>query len=225
MIPWLDPALKPHFPATSSALAEPDGLLAAGGQLSVDWLLLAYRNGIFPWFNEDQPILWWSPAPRTVLYPRDFHASRSLRKLERQARYRITEDRAFARVVAACAADRPGQRGTWINSLMIDAYRRMHRSGHAHSIECREGEELVGGLYGIAIGKVFFGESMFSLRANASKLCLKHLAECGRYELIDCQMPTPHLQSLGAVEIDRVTFESELERWTGANRASLSNPG
>ena len=225
MIPWLDPALKPHFPATSSALAEPDGLLAAGGQLSVDWLLLAYRNGIFPWFNEGQPSLWWSPAPRTVLDPRNFHASKSLRKLERQGRYRITEDQAFAAVVTACAADRPGQRGTWINSLMIDAYRRMHRAGHAHSIECREGEELVGGLYGIALGKVFFGESMFSLRANASKLCLKYLAECGRYELIDCQMSTPHLHSLGAVEIDRKAFESTLARWTSANPGNLPNPG
>jgi len=220
MIPWLDPALKPHFPATWTALDEPPGLLAAGGQLGVDWLLLAYRNGIFPWFNEGEPILWWSPAPRTVLYPRHFHASRSLRKLERQARYRITEDQDFDAVVAACAADRPGQRGTWINALMIDAYRRMHRAGHARSIECRAGDELVGGLYGVAIGRLFFGESMFSRHANASKLCLKHLAECGRYELIDCQMSTPHLRSLGAVEIDRETFEDALARWTGANPGS-----
>ena len=215
MIYWLEPALKPHFPDTSEALDEPAGLLAAGGQLSVDWLLLAYRKGIFPWFSEGEPILWWSPAPRTVLYPQHFHTSRSLRKLERQARYRITEDQDFDAVIAACAADRPGQRGTWINALMIDAYRRMHRAGHAHSIECRDGGELIGGLYGIAIGNVFFGESMFSLRANASKLCLKHLAECGHYELIDCQMSTAHLQSLGAIEISRETFESELARWAG----------
>ena len=215
MIYWLDPALKPHFPDTSEALDEPAGLLAAGGQLSVDWLLLAYRNGIFPWFSEGQPILWWSPAPRTVLYPQDFHTSRSLSRLQRQARYRISEDRAFDAVVAACAADRPGQQGTWINSQMIDAYRHLHRAGHAHSIECHAGDELVGGLYGVAIGKVFFGESMFSLCANASKLCLKHLAECGRYELIDCQMSTPHLHSLGAVEISRESFETALARWTG----------
>ena len=214
MISWLNPALKPHFPRTSSALDEPAGLLAAGGQLDVDWLLLAYRNGIFPWFNEDQPILWWSPAPRTVLYPQNFHTSRSLRKLQRQVRYRITEDQQFDAVVAACAADRAGQQGTWINSQMIDAYSRMHHAGHAHSIECMEGDELVGGLYGIAIGKVFFGESMFSLRDNASKLCLKQLAECGRYQLIDCQMSTAHLHSLGAVEISRESFETALARWT-----------
>jgi leucyl/phenylalanyl-tRNA--protein transferase len=223
MIPWLDPALKPHFPATSTALAEPAGLLAAGGQLGVDWLLLAYRNGIFPWFNEGEPILWWSPAPRTVLYPAHFHASRSLRKLERQARYRITEDQRFDAVVAACAAARAGQRGTWINSQMIDAYGRMHRAGHAHSIECLEGDELVGGLYGIAIGRVFFGESMFSLRDNASKLCLQHLAGCGRYELIDCQLPTAHLHSLGALEIGRDEFDAALARWTGT--ATESEPG
>lgn len=213
MIPWLEPTLSPHFPETSAALDEPAGLLAAGGQLGVDWLLLAYRNGIFPWFNEGEPILWWSPAPRMVLYPDDFHSSRSLRKLIRQARYRITEDRQFDAVVAACAADRAGQRGTWINSQMIAAYGRMHRAGHAHSIECRDGEKLVGGLYGIAIGKVFFGESMFSLRDNASKLCLRHLAGCGRYELIDCQLPTPHLFSLGAVEISRDEFQAALLRW------------
>jgi len=214
MIYWLEPALKPHFPDTSEALDEPAGLLAAGGQLSVDWLLLAYRNGIFPWFSEGEPILWWSPAPRTVLYPQHFHTSRSLRKLDRQARYQITEDQQFDAVIAACAAARGGQQGTWINSQMIDAYGRMHRAGHAHSIECRDGGELVGGLYGIAIGRVFFGESMFSLRANASKLCLKHLAECGRYELIDCQLPTPHLRSLGAVEISRESFQAALARWT-----------
>jgi leucyl/phenylalanyl-tRNA--protein transferase len=223
MIPWLDPALKPHFPATSTALAEPAGLLAAGGQLGVDWLLLAYRNGIFPWFNEGEPILWWSPAPRTVLYPADFHTSRSLRKLVRQARYRITEDQRFDAVVAACAASRAGQRGTWINSQMIDAYGRMHDAGHAHSIECLAGDELVGGLYGIAIGRVFFGESMFSLRDNASKLCLRHLAGCGRFELIDCQLPTAHLHSLGALEIGRDEFDAALARWTGT--ATESEPG
>lgn len=216
MIYWLDPDAKPCFPETSQALAEPAGLLAAGGRLSVDWLLLAYRHGIFPWFNEDEPILWWSPAPRTVLYPANFHCSRSLRKLARQARYRITEDRQFDAVLMQCAANRPGQRGTWINSQMIDAYARMHRAGHAHSIECFEGETLVGGLYGIAIGRVFFGESMFSAADNASKLCLRHLAECGRYAMIDCQLATDHLRRLGAAEISRETFESELARWTAA---------
>jgi leucyl/phenylalanyl-tRNA--protein transferase len=216
MIPWLESALKPHFPATSAALADPPGLLAAGGQLGVDWLLLAYRNGIFPWFNEGEPILWWSPAPRTVLYPDNFHTSRSLRKLVRQARYRITEDQRFDAVIAACAANRAGQQGTWINRHMIDAYAQMHRAGHAHSLECWDAEELVGGLYGVALGRVFFGESMFSLRDNASKLCLRHLAACGRYELIDCQLPTAHLHSLGALEISRDEFQAALLRWTEA---------
>lgn len=213
MIPWLEPAAAPHFPDTRSALAEPAGLLAAGGQLSVDWLLVAYRQGIFPWFSEGEPILWWSPAPRAVLYPADFHRSRSLRKLTRQQRYRITEDEDFAAVIEACARPRAGQHGTWINSQMIAAYTDLYRVGIAHSIECRENERLVGGVYGVVLGKVFFGESMFSAVPNASKLCLQHLADCGAYELIDCQMATPHLASLGAVEIDREQFEESLDRW------------
>lgn len=213
MIYWLDPDAEPHFPETSEALEEPAGLLAAGGQLGVDWLLLAYRNGIFPWFNRGEPILWWSPAPRTVLYPAHFHCSRSLRKLARQQRYRITEDQAFATVIEACAESRPGQRGTWINEQMKSAYIDLHAAGHAHSVECHDGDELVGGLYGVVLGKVFFGESMFSRHTNASKLCLKHLVECGRYELIDCQMATDHLHSLGAREISRESFEKELARW------------
>ncbi|MDC1286968.1 leucyl/phenylalanyl-tRNA--protein transferase [Gammaproteobacteria bacterium] len=213
MISWLDPASKPHFPETSSALEEPAGLLAAGGQLSVDWLLLAYSHGIFPWFNHGEPILWWSPAPRTVLYPQDFHLSKSLRKLARQDRYQLTENCDFKAVVEACAANRPGQRGTWINLQMIDAYCAMHRAGFAHSIECRAGDELVGGLYGVVIGRVFFGESMFSRVANASKLCIKHLVDSNRFELIDCQLPTDHLHSLGACEVNRTEFETTLARW------------
>jgi leucyl/phenylalanyl-tRNA--protein transferase len=213
MIFWLDPESKPRFPQTARALDEPAGLLAAGGRLSVDWLLAAYSLGIFPWFSEGEPILWWSPAPRTVLYPAEFHASRSLRKLERQGRYRIEEDRDFDAVIRACAEDRPDQRGTWINAQMTEAYIEMHRAGFAHSVECYAGDRLVGGLYGIALGKVFFGESMFSRVPNASKLCLKHLADCGRFEMIDCQLPTGHLHSLGAREIDRAEFEAALSRW------------
>ena len=189
-------------------------MLAAGGRLSVDWLLLAYSRGIFPWFNNGEPILWWSPAPRTLLYPCEFHTSRSLRKLERQGRYSLTEDRDFGAVIRACAdEERPGQDGTWINAQMVDAYIDMHRAGFAHSVECYDADELVGGLYGIALGKVFFGESMFSRAPNASKLCLQHLAGCGRFELIDCQLPTSHLHSLGAREIERTEFEAELARW------------
>jgi leucyl/phenylalanyl-tRNA--protein transferase len=214
MIIWIEPNAIPQFPDTESALEEPPGLLAAGGSLSVEWLLLAYRQGIFPWFNEGEPILWWSPAPRTVLYPQNFHCSKSLRKLERQQRYQVSEDRDFRAVIAACAGERQGQRGTWINSQMVEAYLTMHQAGFAHSIECRDGDELVGGLYGIALGKVFFGESMFSHVPNASKLCLKQLVDCGRYEIIDCQLPTLHLHSLGAVEISREQFETALNRWT-----------
>ncbi len=213
MIPWLEPTAKPYFPDTSTVLTEPAGLLAAGGKLDVEWLLVAYRQGIFPWFSENEPILWWCPAPRTVLYSKRFYQSKSLQKLGRQQRYQITMDQDFEAVIEACAADREGQSGTWINSQMIDAYIEMHHAGFAHSIECRHQDELVGGLYGIALGKVFFGESMFSRAANASKLCLKHLIDSGSYEMIDCQLPTGHLHSLGAIEINRDEFESALNRW------------
>jgi len=213
MIPWLESTAKPYFPDTSTVLAEPAGLLAAGGRLDVEWLLVAYRQGIFPWFSENEPILWWCPAPRTVLYPKRFYQSKSLQKLARQQRYQITVDQDFEAVIEACAADREDQSGTWINSQMIDAYIEMHHAGFAHSIECRHQDELVGGLYGIALGRVFFGESMFSRAANASKLCLKHLVDSGSYEMIDCQLPTGHLHSLGAIEIGRDEFESALNRW------------
>ena len=214
MIPWLEPTAIPHFPDTASALSEPCGLLAAGGRLSVEWLLIAYRQGIFPWFSDNEPILWWSPAPRSVLYPAGFYQSKSLQKLARRQRYRITENQDFDAVIEACAAEREGQQGTWINTQMITAYTEMHRAGFAHSIECRRGDELVGGLYGIVLGRVFFGESMFSREANTSKLCLKHLVESGHYEMIDCQLATHHLKSLGAVDISRDEFEAALDRWT-----------
>jgi len=215
MISWIEPTLKPQFPETSTALEEPAGLLAAGGRLDVDWLLLAYSRGIFPWFNEGEPILWWSPAPRTVLYPSEFHCSRSLRKLVRQQRFRVGENNDFSAVIHACAEKRSSQQGTWINPQMVEAYIRMHRAGFARSIECYDEDELVGGLYGIALGKVFFGESMFSRSANASKLCLHYLVERGCFEMIDCQLPTGHLHSLGAREIDRAEFEAALARWAG----------
>ena len=213
MIPWLETTIEPHFPDTEKALAEPAGLLAAGGRLSVEWLVAAYRQGIFPWFSENEPILWWSPAPRTVLYPNLFHQSRSLQKLARQGRYRITQNENFSGVIEACAGERKDQAGTWINSQMIDAFTGMHEYGFAHSIECYDQEELVGGLYGIALGKVFFGESMFSHQPNALKLCLKQLIDSGLYEMIDCQLATEHLHSLGAIEISRAEFEFALDRW------------
>lgn len=216
MVPWLNPLNAPYFPPTESALAYPQGLLAAGGSLSCDWLLCAYRQGIFPWFNENEPILWWSPAPRTVLYPDKFHCSKSLRKLEQKQVYRITENRAFASVIEACAGARNNQPGTWINSQMIAAYLDMHDLGLASSVECwNKRDELVGGLYGISLGEVFFGESMFSREANTSKLCAKHLLSSGCYKMVDCQLATDHLASLGAVEISREEFENALQRWTG----------
>jgi leucyl/phenylalanyl-tRNA--protein transferase len=213
MIPWLDPDSPPYFPDTATALQEPRGLLAAGGKLSIDWLLVAYRQGIFPWFSHQEPILWWTPAPRTVIFPEDFHSSKSLNKLWRQDRYKITQNQAFQSVIKQCAAPRDGQPGTWIVEDMVDAYIAMHQAGFAHSIECWDAEgELKGGLYGISLGKAFFGESMFSLEANTSKLCLKYLVDSGRYQLIDCQLPTDHLALLGAVEIDRDEFERLLNR-------------
>ncbi len=212
MIPWLDPNQSPYFPDTSHALEEPNGLLAAGGKLSIDWLLVAYRQGIFPWFSKNEPILWWSPAPRTVLMPDTFHTSRSLAKLFRQNRYYITQSQSFESVIRCCARPRQHQSETWIIEDMINAYIAMNQAGFAHSFECRDNDgKLVGGVYGIAIDRIFFGESMFSLEANTSKLCLKHILECGFYDMIDCQMATEHLVSLGAIEISREDFEEYLE--------------
>ena len=217
MIPWLDPNAAPYFPDTHQALAEPNGLLAAGGKLSIEWLLVAYRQGIFPWFSENEPILWWSPAPRTVLLPDRFHTSRSLKRLSRQNRYHITRDQDFEAVIRQCALPRKTQAETWIIDEMIDAYLNMYQTGFAHSIECRDAEnKLVGGVYGVSLGRIFFGESMFSQVSNASKLCLKYLAECGDYEMIDCQMATEHLMSLGAIEIEREDFEICLDRFSNA---------
>ncbi len=214
MIPWLDPEQAPHFPDTGLALDDPSGLLAAGGKLSNDWLLTAYRQGIFPWFGANEPILWWSPAPRTVLLPETFHTSRSLQRLVRQKRYHITRNQSFTDVIQACAQPRKSQSETWIVDQMIKAYIDMFEAGLAESFECRdEDNQLLGGVYGVSLGRIFFGESMYSRVSNASKLCLKYIAECGDFELIDCQMTTSHLQSLGAVEIGRSEFEGFLDRF------------
>ena len=215
MITWLDPDKPPYFPDTCRALEEPRGLLAAGGKLGIEWLLVAYRQGIFPWFSESEPILWWSPAPRTVLLPENFHVSKSLDKLSRQDRYRLSWNQAFETVIRQCAAPRDDQHGTWIVEDMIEAYIEMHRAGFACSIECWDvDDQLVGGLYGISLGRVFFGESMFSEVANASKLCLKFIVDSGDYKMIDCQLPTQHLTSLGAIEMNREDFESMLDKYT-----------
>lgn len=216
MIPWLDPNQSPYFPDTFQALKEPNGLLAAGGRLSTDWLLVAYRQGIFPWFSNNEPILWWSPAPRTVLLPEKFHTSRSLTKLVRQKRYHITQSQDFEKVIRYCALPRKQQSETWIIDDMIKAYTEMYRAGFAQSFECRDHQgQLVGGVYGIAIDRIFFGESMFSLNPNTSKLCLKYIMECGLFDMIDCQMATEHLMSLGAIEIGREDFEDRLDALIG----------
>lgn len=220
MVPWLqrdDP-----FPPVATALVEPNGpngLLAAGGDLSLPRLLAAYRHGIFPWFNPGEPILWWSPDPRMVLFPGEFKCARSLKKRLKRADYEVRVDTAFTRVMQSCAAPRPGQRGTWINPGMVAAYTSLHEAGYAHSFETwmmgEAGLELAGGLYGVALGRVFYGESMFSRRTDASKIALAHLvAEIAArgFEVVDCQMSTPHLASLGAREVPRSEFSALLDR-------------
>lgn len=207
MIAWLGP--EPDFPPLSAALTEPNGLLAAGGALSPEWLLAAYGRGIFPWFNQGEPILWWSPDPRLVLFPQDLHISRSLRRELQRGRFEVRTDSAFAQVVRACAAPRACSAATWITPQMQQAYLRMHELGHAHSVECWQDEKLVGGLYGMALGQIFFGESMFSTVRDASKVALAHLSRllaARGYVMIDCQMTTPHLLSMGAREIPRQRF-------------------
>lgn len=217
-IPWLDPRdPESAFPPVDTALRHPDGLLAAGGDLSVRRLLRAYRSGIFPWYETGQPILWWSPDPRTVLLPGAVRIRRSLRKRLRNRPWRVTFDRAFDRTMAACAGPRPYADGTWITPEMLTAYERLHEAGHAHSVEVwNEAERLIGGLYGVAIGRVFFGESMFSHESDASKVALVHLARhlaAWRYPLIDCQLSSPHVLSLGAVPVTRIEFVTFLVRY------------
>jgi len=212
MIPWLGRAHV--FPPLESALVEPNGLLAAGGDLSADRIVAAYRRGIFPWFSAGDPVLWWSPNPRMVLYPGEIKVSRSLRKALRRDDYEIRVDTSFREVMKACAEPRDGQPGTWIVDAMIDAYRGLARLGYAHSVETWRDGELVGGLYGVAIGRAFFGESMFSRATDASKIALVHLArqlERWQFGPIDCQMRTSHLASLGAREISRASFSRQLE--------------
>jgi leucyl/phenylalanyl-tRNA--protein transferase len=211
MIPWLrssDP-----FPPPSRALREPNGLLAAGADLALSRLLEAYRQGIFPWYSEGEPVLWWSPDPRMILIPGRLAVSRSLRKRLRRGDYEVRTDTSFECVMRACAEPREGQDGTWISREMIRAYVALHQAGYAHSVESWFEGALVGGLYGVSIGRVFFGESMFARRSDASKVALVHLVrqlERWSFGLIDCQMSTPHLESLGAQEIARAEFMRRL---------------
>ena len=211
---WLSPTDPPDaFPDISSALHEPDGLLAAGGDLSPERLLHAYRNGIFPWFDEGQPILWWSPDPRCVLRPADFHTSSRMRRDIRSSGAEITFNRSFSELIRACSGPRRFEQGTWITTGMIEAYEALHEAGWAHSIEVREDDSLIGGLYGLAIGTMFFGESMFSQRPNASKLAMLGLSEIldeNAFELIDCQVVSQHLLTRGAISIPRDEFATHL---------------
>lgn len=211
---WLDPD-STEFPPISLAVSEPNGLLAAGGDLSPARLINAYRHGIFPWFDDDQPILWWSPNPRCVLFPEHLHVSRSLAKRLRKGGYEVCFDRCFSEVVQICAAPRATQSGTWITDDMLAAYEQLHALGVAHSVEVWRDGQLVGGLYGLVMGRLFFGESMFSRESDASKIAFVHLVEQLRiwgYYLIDCQVYSEHLASLGASEIPRSDFQRILNR-------------
>jgi leucyl/phenylalanyl-tRNA--protein transferase len=212
MIPWLQQS--DPFPPLDSALREPNGLLAGGGDLSTQRLLAAYRRGIFPWYNDGQSILWWSPDPRMVLFPNQLKVTRSLAKRLKKRDYEIRADTSFREVMqACCTAPRDGQDGTWIVPAIIDAYCRLHELGHAHSVETWMDGKLVGGLYGVAMGKMFYGESMFHKVTDASKIAFVHLVrwlEKQGYGMIDCQMHTSHLERFGAREIPRSEFAARL---------------
>lgn len=216
-LPWLS-ATDLRFPDVERALRDPDGLLAVGGDLRPERLMKAYAQGIFPWYQEP-PILWWSPSARMVLHPEELHISRSMRKLLRQGHYRVTLDTAFAQVIAQCAATRDVWPGTWITDQMQQAYCTLHEREIAHSVEVWHGEVLAGGLYGIAMGELFFGESMFSLQPNASKTALIWLTrqlQAWQFKLIDCQVPSEHLRSLGAREMSRSEFQQYLQHFRDA---------
>ncbi|MBS4052114.1 MAG: leucyl/phenylalanyl-tRNA--protein transferase [Methylomonas sp.] len=220
-------ALNPNqaFPSLDKALGEPSGLIAVGGCLSPQRILNAYRHGIFPWFNPGEPILWWSPDPRLVLFPDKLIVSRSLRKTLRKQLFEIRYDSAFEQVIAACAAPRGDQGGTWITGDMKQAYLQLHRMGFAHSVEAWQDRQLVGGLYGIGIGRVFFGESMFHRKTDASKVVFAHLVgqlTLWDYQLIDCQVSSGHLFSLGAEEIPRQVFAGLLDRLCPSPPAPLA---
>jgi leucyl/phenylalanyl-tRNA--protein transferase len=212
-LPWLGEDPRSPFPDPAGALRHPNGLLAAGGDLSVTRLLKAYARGIFPWYGPGEPILWWSPDPRCVFHTDRMHLPRRLARSFRASEWIVVADRDFAAVIDACAAPRPGSHGTWIVREMREAYLALHRAGHAHSIEVFGGEERVGGLYGVALGRMFFAESMYSARSDGSKAAVLGLARRLRdwgWPLLDAQVPSPHLFTLGAQEMPRAAFLREL---------------
>lgn len=226
-ITWLPNKHKQYFPPLENALS--DGLLAAGGDLSVERLLAAYQNGIFPWFNKNNPILWWSPDPRMVLRTDQIAVSKSLRKTIRKNSFNISFDKAFEQVMTSCSLPRPNQdlpaeSCSWIHPEMITAYNQLHELGYAHSVECWQDQQLVGGLYGVAIGKVFFGESMFSHATDSSKVALVALCQqLTRWQipLIDCQVYSEHLATMGAEEISRADFIKDIEKLTTQTAPAL----
>ncbi len=221
MVHWLE-RTNLEFPPLEQALQQPDGLLAIGGDLSSERLLAAYRHGCFPWYSQGQPIMWWSPDPRFVLFPQQLYISRSLRKNMARQQFRVTYDQAFAQVISACAEPRAGQPGTWITSQMQNAYMQLHELGFAHSVEVWHQQQLVGGLYGIAMGQLFFGESMFSRMSNASKTgfvrLVQDLQQAG-FVLIDCQVHTHHLERFGAEHISRASFADYLRKHLDAHNS------
>tara|TARA_R110001592_G_scaffold291131_1_gene560373 strand:- start:7351 stop:8052 length:702 start_codon:yes stop_codon:yes gene_type:complete len=211
-LPWLEDHTP--FPDPETALAEPNGLLAASYDLSPERILQAYRSGIFPWYSEGQPVLWWSPNPRCMIYPNELHFSKSLKKHIRKTRPKLTFDTAFEQVIHHCAR-LDSEEGTWITEEMEEAYTQLHKLGHAHSVEVWREDTLIGGLYGLALGRCFFGESMFSLETNASKIAFSGLCQQLQkwdYQLIDCQVENPHLLTLGAITIERSIFLENLDQ-------------
>jgi len=224
-LPQLDQDPRCGFPATADALDSPNGLLAWGGDLHPERLLAAYRLGIFPWYSDGQPILWWSPAPRCVVFPKSIYLSSRTKRRFNSGQYQLTVDKAFAEVVAACAEPRADESGTWITQEMMVAYSRLHELGHAHSLEAWQDGKLAGGIYGLTIGSMFFGESMFSRKPDASKIAL--IALCRRlvdwgYGMLDCQVGNPHLFSMGAEELTREGFEILLRQFLAKTPTPLA---
>lgn len=217
---WVaDNLIADDFPPVSSALGDPDGLLAIGGDLSPETLLDAYKRGIFPWFSKGQPILWWSPNPRCVLELEELKISRSLSKVLRQEKYKVTFNRTFSEVITACSEQRKEQNDTWITPEMLEAYLELHKLGHAISVEAWSDTKLAGGLYGVVIDRIFFGESMFSKQSDASKVSLVHLVHVlkqKQFKIIDCQIHSRHLQSLGAKLVERTWFSDILKNYCGS---------